>query len=516
MPLSQAGADTLSETTCYQEQSKISKSTDEKLRLSHTDYLTLAFILIGLGLVRLLGVFTLPFTDTTEARYAEIARKMVETQDWITPQFDYGIPFWGKPPLHTWLSAAGMELFGINGFGARVLIFACAIALLFLLFRWVREEMGSYAALASVVILSSSVLFFGASAFVMTDLVMTLGITLTMISFWRVMDSDEDETTHGLLIFVGLAIGLLAKGPVAVVLCGIPITCWGLFSGRWREFENLPWIRGVALMLAITAPWYIAAEIKTPGFLNYFIIGEHFERFTVPDWQGDLYGNGHERPKGAIWADWVIAFLPWSLAFIPVILKPRAVKSAFSSDETGWRSYLLLWAVSPMILFTMSANILAAYTLPGLPAAAVLLVCLYSDLWGRNQTRLPRVTFVIFSTFITIVGGLYAILASVAPHEINLRSERELIAKLNEIQHGATPYYINYRSYSAEFYTHGRAQFIDDFLLDQSHLEARALAVPQHSELSIAQNLAEDFERIGQYGRHVLYYRSASHAGAEQ
>ncbi|HBR94728.1 MAG TPA: dolichyl-phosphate-mannose--protein mannosyltransferase, partial [Opitutae bacterium] len=62
--------------------------------------------LVLAGILRVLMIFEIPFTDTTEARYAEIARKMVETGDWITPQFDYGVPFWGKPPLHTWVSAA--------------------------------------------------------------------------------------------------------------------------------------------------------------------------------------------------------------------------------------------------------------------------------------------------------------------------------------------------------------------------------------------------------------------------
>lgn len=71
-----------------------------------------------------------PVKDTTEARYAEIARKMLETGDWITPQFEYGVPFWGKPPLHTWLSAAGMGAFGVNEFAARLPIFALACALL--------------------------------------------------------------------------------------------------------------------------------------------------------------------------------------------------------------------------------------------------------------------------------------------------------------------------------------------------------------------------------------------------
>nr|WP_255733472.1 glycosyltransferase family 39 protein [Ruegeria sp. Ofav3-42] len=473
--------------------------------------------MVGLGVVRVLGIFTLPFTDTTEARYAEIARKMVETRDWITPQFDYGVPFWGKPPLHTWLSALGMDLFGVNEFGARVFIFVCAIVLLLSVYRWVRAEMGSGAALASVVMLSSTVLFFAASAFVMTDLVMTLGTTCTMIAVWRVLNSENDTNGYGLLAFVGLAIGLLAKGPVALVLCAGPLILWGILSGRWREFGKLPWMRGVALLFAIAAPWFIAAELKTPGFLHYFIIGEHFERYTVPDWQGDLYGNGHERPKGAIWVDWITAFLPWSIAYFPVLLKPRAVKATFTADESGWRSYLLLWALSPMILFTPSANILAAYTLPGMPASAVLLVCLYSDLWGRSPARASRRAFVIFSAFTMIIGGLYAVLASIAPHEIKLRSERELVAKLNEISEGATPYYVGYRSYSAEFYTQGRAQVIQDTSqLDTLDATVRALAVPQHNALSNSQYLAGDFQRIGQFGRHVLFYRPIAEAEVAQ
>ena len=506
----------MSDTTYNQSKLITKRPVEERLPLSRTGFLTLIWILAGLGLVRLLGIFTLPFTDTTEARYAEIARKMVETQDWITPQFAYDVPFWGKPPLHTWLSAAGMEIFGVNAFGARILIFACAIAVLALLYRWLRDEMGSGAALSAVVVLSSSVLFFGASAFVMTDLAMTLGIVLTMTSAWRVFTSDEDNLKHGLLVFVGLAIGLMAKGPVAAVLCGIPLVLWGLTSGRWRAFGKLPWLGGIALMLVLVAPWYIAAELKTPGFLNYFIIGEHFERFTVSDWQGDLYGNGHEQPKGAIWVGWALTFLPWSLAFIPFLFKPSKVKRAFASDTDGWRSYLLFWALSPMILFTVSANILVAYTLPGLPASAALLVCLYADLWGDRQPRAFRAIFMGFAIFIIAVGGFYAVTAGISPHNIKLRSERELVAKLNEVDSGAALYYLGKRSYSAEFYTSGQAQVLEDLSGLPQLPDTHALAIRQRDEAASAARLGDDYVRIGQYGRHVLFYHGAAAQEVEQ
>ena len=69
---------------------------------------TLAIVAIA----RLLTLGLYPLTDTTEARYAEVARKMVELNDWITPWYDYGVPFWAKPPLSTWLTAISIRLFG--------------------------------------------------------------------------------------------------------------------------------------------------------------------------------------------------------------------------------------------------------------------------------------------------------------------------------------------------------------------------------------------------------------------
>ncbi|MCL6285850.1 phospholipid carrier-dependent glycosyltransferase [Ruegeria sp. 2012CJ41-6] len=109
--------------------------------------------------IRLVLIFWLPITDTNEARYAEIARKMLETGDWITPQFDYGVPFWGKPPLHTWFSAIGMKVFDVGHFGARLPILLLSFAVLLLCFTWMRRQRGSDQALVGVTVLAPSVLF---------------------------------------------------------------------------------------------------------------------------------------------------------------------------------------------------------------------------------------------------------------------------------------------------------------------------------------------------------------------
>ena len=71
-------------------------------------------------LFRLVSIGLYPLMDTTEARYGEIARIMVDSNNWLTPQIDYNIPFWGKPPMHTWASALSIHLLGDSEFAIRL------------------------------------------------------------------------------------------------------------------------------------------------------------------------------------------------------------------------------------------------------------------------------------------------------------------------------------------------------------------------------------------------------------
>jgi 4-amino-4-deoxy-L-arabinose transferase-like glycosyltransferase len=107
------------------------------------------YVLAALLLIRLLAMWAIPLTDTTEARYAEIARKMLETGNWVTLWHDYGIPFWAKPPLSTWTSAASMGLFGVNPLAARLPALLLSMAVLWLVADAARQRLGREAALAT-------------------------------------------------------------------------------------------------------------------------------------------------------------------------------------------------------------------------------------------------------------------------------------------------------------------------------------------------------------------------------
>ncbi|HKL82300.1 MAG TPA: glycosyltransferase family 39 protein [Desulfobacter sp.] len=417
---------------------------------------TLWLILISIMLVRLLFLGAYPLADTTEARYGEMGRLMLETGDWITPQFEKGVPFWGKPPLSFWLTAASFKIFGIHEFSARLPSFLLGVIIIAMVFSLGQDQAEKNTALVACVILASTVIFWISSGAVMTDHCLLAGTTLSMVAFWRNMTSDKKAAwIWGHLFFIGLSIGLMAKGPVAAVLVFFPVLSWAIIQKKWRLLVTLPWTTGIVLTAILTLPWYIAAEIKTPGFLEYFIIGEHWNRFLVPGWEGDLYGSAHSQPKGMIWGFWLVCALPWS-AFLPYMLIKKKIRQSLSAKvgrSKEWYAYLAVWTVSPMIFFTLAGNILWAYVLPGIPAFALLAAEVIQG-HPLADKGLLKTSGVILTLFL-LVSHIVAF--GVGPDK---KSQKKMLKYFNRISHGETLHYLNRRPFSAEFYSGATAEEI--------------------------------------------------------
>jgi 4-amino-4-deoxy-L-arabinose transferase-like glycosyltransferase len=407
---------------------------------------------------RLLLLIFAPHQDPSEARYAEISRKMVETGDWITPQHLYGVAFWAKPPLSMWLSGLGMEIFGINEFGSRIFIFLAAIGMLFLIGRFAWREWSPTAGIASAVMLMGMPVFFYCSAAVMTDLALAAGTTLAMIAFrLAVLNSSK---AWGYAFFVGLAIGLLAKGPLAWVIVAPPLIGWLTLSNRWsRSWKTIPWISGTGLMVALALPWYLMAEQKTPGFLAYFLIGEHWNRFVHTGWAGDLYGKAHAEPVGTIWLYALLGTFPWCLGFLAIPFRRWRNFPSWALKNDGLGGFLLLWAAWPILFFTPARNIISTYPLPAIPAIALLLSQIFHDRFGssENQARFHPMHPSIVGISIAMMA--WALLVTLAFPELSPKSsERELVRHFETIRQpdDSLVYYGN-RKYSAEFYSGGKA-----------------------------------------------------------
>lgn len=427
-------------------------------------------LIVGFRLVTL-GAY--PLMETTESRYAEIARKMLETGDWLMPQFDYGVPFWGKPPLSTWLSASSMAAFGVNEFAARLPSFLLLAGCGWLVYAFAALRGGRDQALWSLALFATIGMVFIAAGGVMTDPALVLGTTLSMAGFWTaVHGAERSRRVAGLAFFTGLGVGLLAKGPVAAVLVFIPVGLATFWTRSWRPaWQRLPWVTGLASTFTIATAWYWAAERASPGFLDYFLIGEHWKRFVEPGWKGDLYGSAHARTHGAIWLFWIAAALPWSVGALAWLIRTAArerdrVRSLVTDP---WRAYLLLWTVTPMLFFTPAGNILATYVLPGLPSFALLL----GEIWrlddgapdvapGGDELRLG-VWPVLVAAILLPLGFATAIVVLHARLESE-RSQKALVRDFEKVRTNPESHlvYFPLRPPSAEFYSGGKAQRAPD------------------------------------------------------
>ncbi len=413
--------------------------------------------LIFLAICRLIANIFIPLNDTTEARYSEIARKMLETGDWVTLFHDYGVPFWAKPPLATWVSALSMKLFGINEFAVRFPSLLLSVAVLGLVWILAKKQLDEVAAMVAVVVLAGTFYFFLDAGAVMTEPALIFCTTLAFVSFWLAL--TENKVLWSYLFFVALGLGLLAKGPIALVLVGLPLFFWVLIQRAWLPlWQKLPWIKGTILMCLIALPWYILAEHRTPGFVNYFIVGEHLHRFLTPGWAGDKYGMAHHAPKGMIWPYALIGLMPWTVVLIFWLAKYR--KKLFAAqDDKGWMSYLLLFTLIPLVFFTFAGNIIYPYVFPVLPAFSLL----FTELWKRINSSLAKSLWIPHAAL--MAGGCALVATSiflVDPNQV-AKTQKPVIEawlKQNPSVNSELIYWGNMPDFSAQFYSRGKAKYL--------------------------------------------------------
>lgn len=441
--------------------------------------------LLSLLAARLLAMDCLPLMDTSEPRYAEIARTMLVSGDWITPWFTPEMPFWGKPPLSFWAQALAMKIGGINEFSARMPgLFAIVLAL-GLLYRLGATLFDARTAWLAILMCASSPLIWLVSGVVVTDPFLTLGVTLSLVSLPMALRSCGWAWRYG--FFIGIALGLLAKGPLTLVLIGVPVAVLWWFTDDRRAFWcALPWWQGCLLTLLLVLPWYIAAELKTPGFLRYFLLGEHVLRFLEPGWQGDLYGNGHQRPQGMIWVYFLIGALPWSALGILLIVW-RFWHHTPVALAKGWFAYLSAWAAVSCLLFTSASNILPTYVEPSLPALCLLVAAAWRAGGQSSNHRFIQAGVSIWAVALAIIT------VWVSQHEEQLKTEKSLVAYVQAVAPSAPLVFLEHRPYSARFYSHGQAQVLDASALSRvlaSNLSLVYVAIPNSRFNKLAKSLS--------------------------
>lgn len=298
-----------------------------------------------------------------EGRYAEMAREMLLSGDWVTTRLN-GIKYFEKPPLHTWMSAISFALFGIGEWQARLWNGLCGIAGVFMVGYTGQRVFGGRAGLYAALVLGSTLFWTAASQFNSLD----LGVAATMsLSLCALLIAQRDDIGLSrrrgwmLLCWTGMALSLLAKGLIGLVLPGGVLVVYALMSGDRAIWRRLHLVSGLALFLLLSLPWFLLVAARNPEQPQFFFIHEHWDRFF-------LKTHHREGPWYYFLVLLLPATLPW-LSLLPASLAMarRRVAGSFQASRL-----LLVWIVFILFFFSYSSSKLPGYMLPVFPALALL------------------------------------------------------------------------------------------------------------------------------------------------
>ena len=400
-------------------------------------------IFILLAGIRLFFNAVIPLTDKTEARYGEVARLMVETGNWIVPQIDYGVPFWAKPPLSTWICSSFISLFGDHEFALRLPFWMMAILITLLLIPYGHQK--KINGLIPGIVLLTLPEFFLHAGVLSTDLMLSFSIALTMIGFWQFLHSEKSRIS-GLIFFVGIGLGLLAKGPIIGVLSFPPLFVWCIRHRiSLKRIFQIPWVLGGLLTLLIAFPWYYLMEINSPGFIDYFVVGEHFLRFIDSSWSGDKYGFPKQQPLGIILAFILVGALPWSFVLLSQL--KNGLKKVWNDP---WQLFLWLWILWTAIFFTFSKSLIHTYTLPVMIPIALLI----THHWPSFK-RKKSVLYVAVCLPVLLIGAYF-----LEPTKKLLSNNTDKTLVLHPEVNSSELYAFPFKSYSSQFYSKGKIKII--------------------------------------------------------
>lgn len=294
-----------------------------------------------------------------EGRYADVARWMVVSGDWLIPR-ENGLPFFHKPPLLYWMDATLFSLFGIHVWVARLAPVFAGMVMCGGTFWFVRRRAGSAAARLSTLVLSTGLMVFGASQYINHDMMVAAWIALAVFCF---SDGLLTQRRGPILAgYVAAALALLSKGLIGVALPGLVLLPWLIVSGRWRQLGQLLNPLGILVFLAIALPWFVLVQMKYPGFFHYFFIEQQFQRYTTS-------GFNNKQPWWFYIACMLALSLPWPL-LLPRVPLWKTWKAKLGNEVT---LLLLIWIVAVVGFFTIPQSKLVGYVLPAMPPFAVLM-----------------------------------------------------------------------------------------------------------------------------------------------
>ena len=322
-------------------------------------------LLVLFTLLFLASVFYRPLWEPDEGRYTGAALEMLRAGDWWRPALNPEQPHFSKPPVIYWSLMPGLSWFGRREWAARLPNMAAWIAGLVLLVQAGRRFLPEHGEMPALVFASSAFPFF-AFSFVTPDVLLSLFelLAATGFLFARYRPGARDSRFWLTIAYAALGAGFLTKGPPAL----LPWIAWGLTALLLRDRairQQVFWLPGVILFLLLGCSWYVAAVVREPRLLSFFLRGEVVDRLFT-----SAHGRNPQWYKGFMIYGSLLAagFLPWPLFALRALRKTPGgslgMRFRRLKETEPWTLYFALWLVLGLTVFLLVPSRLPLYILP--------------------------------------------------------------------------------------------------------------------------------------------------------
>jgi 4-amino-4-deoxy-L-arabinose transferase-like glycosyltransferase len=352
------------------------------------------------ALVTLPGLGTGTLWDNSETTYGEVAREILLTRDWVVMHLN-GQAWFVQPPLYFWIAAFFAKLFGAGTFALRLPSALATIAMGGAVGYATARIAGERAGMIAAIVLSTSLMQAIVGRLAIMDALLDFSIAAAVLWWYRAFEPSGSARRRDTAFVCGafaLAVGALAKGPVAPVIATLVVAVWLLWerrAGRIAAPRAGAILLALAVFVAVTLPWFVALAMRVgPGAIAELIGHYTFGRYT-----GVI-----ENQTGPVWYYLpvvILGFFPW-IAFVPVAAA-AALREA-RRPEGGFARLALVWTLVPFVFFTFASTKLPNYVAMILPALAILVALWFERVRNGADRRAAVISAATIPVFVGCVA----------------------------------------------------------------------------------------------------------------
>jgi 4-amino-4-deoxy-L-arabinose transferase-like glycosyltransferase len=361
-------------------------------------------LLLAAGILSFSGL-TCPLQEPEETLYAEIPREMLAEGRLLVP-VRHGQPFYDKPPLMYWLVMGMYRICGAHDWAARLIPSGAAFLCVLVTYAWGKRAVGARAAFAGALMLCLSPRWAQMARMVSMNSLLTLWVMAALAAARQALTGPRVRRRWWLLSALACGLGVLTKGPVALVLVAVPVLIYQLLDLRNASAGWRLWAAYLAVVGSVGLPWFVILAVRDPSFVYYFLWIHHVRRVLDP--------IDHLQPFWYYGPVLLMGMMPWALLLPGLVRHVVGRKAPGGPQATGDLGFVLLAGIWSLLFFSAAGCKRPCYILPMMPPLALALGCHVDAACRLGRMRPVHWACAAAASFLVLLAAGYCLLPEYA------------------------------------------------------------------------------------------------------